>query len=50
MLARQKARQNERQHLKAAVQPPKLTNSVSSTLNTHTDNKVGRLQHVHVLT
>ncbi|XP_034323441.2 uncharacterized protein [Magallana gigas] len=40
MLARQKARQNERQHLKAAVQPPKLTNSVSSTSNTHTDNKV----------
>nr|XP_034323441.1 uncharacterized protein LOC117688856 [Crassostrea gigas] len=40
MLARQKARQNERQHLKAAVQPPKLTNSVRSTLNTHTGNKV----------
>ncbi|XP_052692043.1 uncharacterized protein LOC128170129 [Crassostrea angulata] len=40
MLARQKARQNERQHLKAAVQTPKLTNSVRSTLNTHTGNKV----------
>lgn len=40
MLARQRARQNERQHLKPGVQSLEHTNSVSSTLFTDSDNKV----------
>ncbi|XP_065932775.1 uncharacterized protein [Magallana gigas] len=40
MLARQKAIQNRRQHLKPGIQPLEHTNSVSPNLLIHSDNKV----------